>query len=80
MKILEVIESRQWKNSKTGATASIYGSVPYISDADVSNWHVQTCGYTWRLDNGTVGLCRVPAKSREEAAQVMREFNARFAR
>ena len=77
MKIIEIIESRRWINSQTGATASIYGSAPYTSESDKRNWSIETIGFTWRLSNGTVGLSRTPAKTREEAKQVMRAFNER---
>ena len=55
----EAIESRRWFNRKTGATASIYGSTPYISAADKPNWSIKTVGYTVR-DNqtGTIGTGR----------------------
>lgn len=75
MKIVEIVESKVWKNKLTGDTASIYGSVPYTRDTDAVNWQIVTRGYTWRLDNGTVGLGRVPAKTLEEATKVMEKFN-----
>lgn len=77
MRILEVIESKHWRNKVTGQTASIYGAMPYASSADKANWELATGGFTWRNDNGTIGLGRVPAKTREEALEVMRKFNAR---
>jgi len=77
MKILEVIESKRWKNNKTQATASIYGSVPYCTDLDKPNWHIETAGWTWRMDNGTIGLGRVAAKTKEEALEIMEAFNER---
>lgn len=75
MKITEVIPSKHWKNTKTGATASIYGAAPYVSDADAVNWEVVVSGWSWRLDNGTVGLGRQPVKTYEEAVEVMDRFN-----
>jgi hypothetical protein len=77
MKIIEVIESKCWQNKITGATASIYGSVPYFSDKDKQDWEVITRGYTWRLDNGTVGLGRMPANTMSEAIEIMNNFNNR---
>lgn len=76
MKILEVIESRRWKNTKTGRTASLYGAVPWSGEND-GTWIVETVGYTWKLDNGTIGLGRTPAKTRDEAVKIMNEFNLR---
>lgn len=77
MRVIEVIESKRWRNVNTNATASIYGAVPYTSDADKPNWIIETVGWTWRNDNGTVGLGRAPAKTREEALEVMQRVNAR---
>lgn len=77
MRIIEVIESRRWKNIKTGSTASIYGSVPYANEEEKQHWTIESCGYTWRLDNGTTGLGRMPAKTRDEALEVMNAFNKR---
>lgn len=75
MKVVEVIESKHWINAKTGQTASIYGSVPYTSELDRSNWSIVVRGYTWRLDNGTIGLGRQPVKTIEEAEEIMSKFN-----
>lgn len=77
MKILEVIESKRWKHIKTGQTASIYGAVPYTNESDKPNWTIETVGYTWKLDNGTVGLGRVPANTMSEALAIMHKFNQR---
>lgn len=77
-KILEVIESFHWLNVKTGATASIYGAVPWTSKDGESQWSKVSRGFTWRLYNGTVGLGRIPAKSREEAENIMSHFNNRM--
>ena len=74
MKVIEVIESKRWKNTKTGQTASIYGAVPY--QGDQGPWIIETVGWTWRLDNGTVGLGRMPAKTRAEAEEIMRKVNS----
>lgn len=78
MKILEVIESKRWVNKLTGRTASIYGAVPYTGESDKPNWSIEKVGYTWRLDNGTIGLGRQAAKTREEALQFMVAYNERF--
>ncbi len=63
-----IIESKQWRNSKTGATASIFGSVPYCSDADKPDWKLETKGFTVRNERtGVVGIGRAPFTTREEA-------------
>ena len=77
MKILEVIESKHWVNNSTGATASIYGAVPWTTEKEKAQWKIETRGYTWRLSNGTIGLGRVPAKTMNEALEVMELFNNR---
>lgn len=43
----EITPIRFWRNNKTGATASIFGSVPYTSEADAQNWAVVEDGYGW---------------------------------
>lgn len=77
MRIVEIIDSKRWRNSVTGATASIYGAVPWINASDSPQWVIETVGYTWRLDNGTIGLGRVPAKTMHKAIEVMERFNKR---
>jgi len=74
--IVEIIESKIWVNLVTGLTASIYGAVPYGSDADKDDWEVKTVGYTWKLKDGTIGLGRRPVKTYEEAVEVMNKVNA----
>jgi hypothetical protein len=75
MRIIEVIPAKRWKNTITGATASIYGAVPWSSDSEKQQWTLETVGFTWRVDNRTVGIGRVPAKTEEEAIEVMERFN-----
>lgn len=72
----EIIESKKWVNTITGATASIYGSVPYISDNEKPNWEIITVGYTIRNnDTGAVGLGRLPFKTMYEAVEHLRKLN-----
>lgn len=75
--ITDVIPSRVWVNKRNGRTASIYGSVPWLSQAEKEEWEMKTRGWTWKLNDGTVGLGRVPAKTREEAVELMERFNSR---
>lgn len=76
MRILEVIPSTRYRNTVTGRSASIYGACPW-SSKDEADWMVETSGFTWRCANGTIGLGRVPAATREEAVEVMNRVNAR---
>jgi hypothetical protein len=77
MKRYEVIESKMWKRDD-GASASIYGAVPWTSAAEEKRWKIVTRGYTVR-DNvsGTVGIGRQPWKTREEAQAWVDKGNAR---
>lgn len=77
MKILEVIESKHWVNILNGRTASIYGAVPWTRSQDEKHWKLKSRGFTWRLDNGTVGLGRQPVATRIEAEEIMKNFNNR---
>lgn len=77
MKVVRVIESKVWRNKLTGARVSPYGACPWMSVGEREQWELVSQGWSWELDNGTVGLGRVPAKTREEAEMVMRRFNAR---
>lgn len=76
-RVVRVVESRMWVNQRTGATASLFGAVPWMSESERADWTVVTRGWTWELANGTVGLGRVPAKTKAEAEEVMRRVNAR---
>lgn len=59
--------------------ASLYGACPW--DGQPGNqridWTIETSGWTWENSNGTIGLGRVPAATREEAEEIMRKVNAR---
>lgn len=64
----EIIESKHWVNHETKQTASLYGSVPYVSDRDKFNWSIEVLGYTVRnIKNGTVGIGKIPWKTEAEA-------------
>ncbi len=75
MKIIEVIESRHYRNTITNNTASLYGAVPWQNASEAENWIIETRGYTWRLDDGTIGLGRQPVKTKSEAIEIMNIFN-----
>jgi hypothetical protein len=75
MKIIDVIPARIWYNKKTGVTASIYGSAPWVSSGEKKDWRILRRGYTWKWENGTVGLGRTPATTLEEAVEIMRKVN-----
>lgn len=76
MRILKVIPSRRYQHKTTGKQVSIYGAHPGMPGT-YDDWEIVTVGWTWQLDNGTVGLCRVPAKTEAEALEVMEKYNNR---
>ena len=81
VKPVEVIEAKIWRNVRTGATASIYGAVPYHSDKDKADWQIESCGFTWRCTrDNTVGLGRKAVATREEAQAIADKINAHRAK
>ena len=75
MKVIEVIPARQWRNTQTGRTASVNGSTPWANANNEKNWVRETVGWTWKRSNGTIGLGRRPAATKEEAEAVMQKVN-----
>lgn len=64
----EVIPSRAWVRDD-GKRASIYGSVPWVSDAEKARWQVVDQGWTVRNPlTGQVGMCRPPFANWDAAA------------
>lgn len=76
MRIIKVIESKHWVNKVTGATASIYGAIPYTNETEKQNWEVKTRGWTWMASNGTIGIGRQPADTYESAIEIMNKINS----
>lgn len=76
--MIKVVPSKCWRNSKTGETASLYGAAPWFGGGEHPDWSVVQVGWTWEHPNGTVGLGRMPAKTREEAQEVADRLNAKF--
>lgn len=66
----KVIPSRRWQHV-SGRTASVYGAVPYVSDADKADWEIVTVGYSIQNDDGTVGQGRPPYATEAEAQAVL---------
>lgn len=77
-RVVRVIPARRWQH-KDGRTASIGGSIPWTGAPGntKADWEMVTSGWTWENSNGTIGLGRVPTKTREEAEEVMRKVNSR---
>lgn len=74
----EVIESKSWKRDD-GATASIYGAVPWTSPTEEKRWKVVTRGYTVRdNERGTIGVGRKPWDTRAEAQAWVDKETARL--
>jgi hypothetical protein len=71
----EVIESKAWRRDD-GATASPYGAVPWLSDAERERWQMVTRGWTVQDNSrGTVGNGRTPYATREEAQAFCDRWN-----
>lgn len=76
MRIVRVIPCRVLRQRETGRTASMYGAHPEPHNADA--WEIVQQGWTWECDDGTIGLCRVAARTHEEAQEFAARYNARL--
>lgn len=69
----EVIEARRWRhtgnaaNPATGRTASVYGSVPWVSENDRSAWTLEVVGWTVKHPDGTTGIGKPPWTDKADA-------------
>jgi len=72
----ETVTAKSWKNTRTGATASIYGAVPYTNSKDEPDWEIIDVGFTVR-DNKTmrVGIGKPPYETKAEADRVADRLN-----
>lgn len=77
MQTIQVIPAKRWQHTN-GSTASLYGAVPWTSQADKPNWQIVTIGYTWQVVDGrgsvTIGLGKMPVKTLEEATAIAVRF------
>jgi hypothetical protein len=67
----EVVESKLWQ-SKSGRRVSIYGSLPWYSEAQrvAEGWEMVVIGYTiYDPTSNQYGIGRVPWKTRELAQE-----------
>ena len=55
----DIIEQKHWQH-KGGATASLYGAVPWVNDTDKYEWDIVSAGFTIR-DNKTNEVGRIGA-------------------
>lgn len=60
------IPARRYRHT-SGRTASIYGSAPWLSEAERAAWTVEVVGWTVAHPDGTNGLGRVPFATEAEA-------------
>ena len=66
----EVVEARQWRNLRTGQTASIHGALPYFNAEQKQDWEMVTVGWTiYDVRLNTYGIGRAPWKTRAEAEE-----------
>ncbi|TAN06822.1 MAG: hypothetical protein EPN36_03580 [Rhodanobacteraceae bacterium] len=72
----EAIPAKHYRNTVTKATASIYGAIPYVGNADKANWVIESTGWTIRDNhNNTVGFgLGKPFTSESEALQIAAEM------
>lgn len=65
--MFDIVESKRWV-CDDGRTASLYGSVPWVSEADRQLWRIQIVGYTVQhKKTGIVGIGRKPWETLEDA-------------
>ena len=65
----KVIPAKKWKHKSTGATASLYGAVPWSGSKgdEKSDWEMVEEGWTIQHPDGTIGIGKPPFKSKGEA-------------
>jgi len=75
----EIIPYRRWKNRTTGATAGLYGSIPWTGAPGdrKEDWAVETVGWTIRWADGTEGVGRQPFQSEQEAQAWLDSYYSR---
>ena len=73
--IESVIPARVLRHKTSGRVVSPYGAVPWHGEVERDEWELIDRGWTWRLHDGTIGLGRKPAATREEALLVMLQVN-----
>jgi hypothetical protein len=75
----EVIESKRWKHKESGATASLFGAVPWSGAPGdrKEDWQLEGVGWTIRWDDGTVGIGRQPFKSKAEAEEHLEKMRGK---
>ena len=74
MKVIEIVESLQYRNVTNGATVSFYGAHPNSVRKD--EWIVESRGWSFRWDNGTIaaGGGRMPFKTKEDAQEALQQM------
>lgn len=74
----EAIPAKHYRNTVTRATASIYGALPYVGQADKANWVIESTGWTIRDNhNNTVGFgLGKPFASESEALRIAAEMES----
>lgn len=75
--VVDIIPARVWVHAD-GRKASTYGAAPWLTDADRQNWRMETRGYTFMMNDGTVGMGQKPAPTYEDAVRRANTFNRRL--
>ena len=80
MQTIRIIPARHWLHPISGFRASIYGAIPWTTEAERSDWRIVERGYTWEVvdtfGSTTVGLGRKPAATLAEAQATAEAWRA----
>lgn len=57
--VIDIIPHEVYVHS-SGRTASMWGACPWQSEAERHEWTKRRRGWTWMMDDGTIGLGRQP--------------------
>jgi hypothetical protein len=66
---------RFWLHT-SGRRASLFGALPWTSEADKQNWTLTEKGFTIKNPDGTRGCGRPPCDTFEEAQALAEKLNA----
>lgn len=72
----KIIANKFWTNTVNGRKASLYGSVPWTSQAEKDQWQMTESGYTIAWDDGTIGTGKPPFKTYADAEAYLAKMDA----
>ena len=78
MKITRIVVAYRWCHKKTGETLPIHEHLCFsVTPEDRKNWKVEAYGFTWEMDNGSIGFGKPPVRTFAEAIRIMDDYNSR---